>query len=101
MPFRLDYVNAAGDISTYHPDFFVKLSASEVFVVETKGQEDVDVAPKIARLRQWCEDINAAQSDVTYDFVYVDEESFKKYSPRSFTQLVEAFRKHKEHGSEG
>jgi type III restriction enzyme len=95
VPFRLDYVNATGDISTYHPDFFVKLSASEVFLVETKSQEDVDVEPKIARLRQWCEDINTAQSNVKYDFVYVDEDSFKQYSPKSFRQLADAFRKHK------
>jgi type III restriction enzyme len=98
VPFRLDYVNAAGDISNYHPDFFVKLAANEVFIVETKGQEDVDVEPKIARLRQWCEDINAVQANIRYDFVYVDEDSFKKYAPKSFRQLAAAFQEHKKSG---
>jgi type III restriction enzyme len=50
----------------------------------------------MGRLRQWCEDINRVQSDVTYDFVYVDEESFEKYKPTSFRQLVAAFREYKE-----
>jgi type III restriction enzyme len=48
------------------------------------------------RLRQWCEDINQAQADVTYDFVFVDEESFEKYKPTSFLQLIEGFREYKE-----
>ena len=35
--FKLDYVNADGNISNYYPDFFVKVSAIEVVIVETKG----------------------------------------------------------------
>jgi hypothetical protein len=47
-------------------------------------------------LRQWCEDINRVQSNVTYDFVYMDEESFDKYKPTSFRQLLDGFREYKE-----
>jgi type III restriction enzyme len=65
-------------------------------VVETKGQEDLDVPLKIQRLRQWCEDINATQSDVTYDFVYVDQEGFVKYAPKSFSDVLMGFREYKE-----
>ncbi|MBT7178202.1 MAG: DEAD/DEAH box helicase family protein [Nitrospina sp.] len=93
--FKLDYVNADGDISNYYPDFLVKLSNNRIVIVETKGQADLDVPLKMERLRQWCEDINRVQSDVTYDFVYVDEESFKKYKPNSFKQLMDGFRKYK------
>jgi type III restriction enzyme len=94
--FKLDYVNADGDISNYYPDFFVKLNNKRVVVVETKGQEDLDVPEKMARLRQWCEDVNRAQSDVEYDFVYVDQESFERYRPTTFRQLVNSFEEYKE-----
>lgn len=94
--FKLDYVNADGDISNYYPDFLVKLSATRIVIVETKGQEDMDVPLKMERLRQWCEDIKRVQPDVTYDFVYVDEESFEKYKPTSFRQLVDGFKEYKE-----
>ena len=93
--FKLDYVNANGDISNYYPDFMVKLSDRRIVIVETKGQEDLDVPLKLARLQQWCEDINRVQTDVEYDFVYVDEESFEKYKPTSFQQLLEAFKEYK------
>lgn len=94
--FKLDYVNADGDISNYYPDFLVKTSDETVFVVETKGQEDLDVPLKMERLKQWCADINQAQDDVTYEFIYVDEESFHKYQPKSFDSLVTGFREYKD-----
>jgi type III restriction enzyme len=93
--FKLDYVNADGDISNYYPDFLVKLSDKHVVIVETKGQEDLDVPQKMARLNQWCEDINRVQSDVKYDFVYVDQESFEKFKPVSFRQLSDGFLEYK------
>ena len=91
VSFKLDYVNANGDISNYYPDFMVKLTAKEIFIVETKGQVDLDVPLKMARLKQWCEDINRIQSKVKYDFVYVDMEGFEKYRPTSFRELVKGF----------
>ena len=93
--FKLDYVNADGDISNYYPDFLVKVSDKKVFIVETKGREDLDVPLKMQRLSQWCDDVNGAQSDVVYDFVYVDEDSFGKYKPTSFKELEESFREYK------
>ena len=94
--FKLDYVNADDDISNYYPDFLVKLTDGRVVVVETKGQEDLDVPLKTQRLRQWCEDINRMQSDVEYNFVYVDQEGFEKYAPKSFDSLLAGFREFKD-----
>jgi type III restriction enzyme len=93
--FKLDYVTADGDISNYYPDFLVKTAEGDIVVVETKGREDLDVPLKMARLAQWCEDVNRVQKDAAYDFVYVDEEGFEKYRPASFGQLREAFREYK------
>lgn len=40
-------------------------------------------------------DINRVQGGSTFDFVYVDEESFEKYRPKSFGQLLETFNEYK------
>ena len=93
--FKLDYVNADGDISNYYPDFIVKLSDKQIVIVETKGQADLDVPLKMERLRQWCADINRVQAEVEYDFVYADEESFEQYNPKTFRQLMDGFREYK------
>jgi len=94
--FKLDYVNADGNISNYYPDFIVKLTNGKIIIVETKGQKDLDVAPKMARLKQWCIDINEVQSNVMYDFVFVDDVRFKKYQPKSFKALMDGFKEYKE-----
>ena len=89
--FKLDYVNPEGDISNYYPDFIVKRSNGDVFVIETKGLETLDVPLKMARLKAWCRDVNQLQSVARYDFVYVDQTGFEQYRPRSFRDLVESF----------
>ncbi|MPM56798.1 hypothetical protein SDC9_103613 [bioreactor metagenome] len=93
--FSIDYVNAEGDISSYYPDFFVKTNPKEIVIVETKGLEDLDVPLKMARLKEWCQDINASQQKTHFDFVFVEEEEFKKYNPATFAELVGNFKKYK------
>jgi len=92
--FRLDYVNADGNISNYYPDFIVELTDRRVFIVETKGLEDMDVPLKMARLWQWCDDVNRVQSDVSFGFVYVDQGNFERFRPTTFRQLVEGFQEY-------
>lgn len=91
VQFKLDYVKADGDIANYYPDFLVKVSHQQTYIVETKGREELDLPQKMERLRQWCADVNDAQKDVVYDFVYVDEESFDEYRPATFRELAAAF----------
>lgn len=92
--FRLDYVKANGELSSYTPDFFVRDTAGHVFIVETKGREELDLPQKMARLKLWCEDANAAADEELYGFVYVDQESFDRHKPTSFAGLVAAFREY-------
>jgi len=94
--FKLDYVNADGNISNYYPDFLVKLSNGRIVIVETKGLEDLDVPLKMRRLRQWCEDVNRVQGDRHYAFLYVDEESFNKYRPATFAQALSQFKQYRD-----
>ena len=93
--FKLDYVNADGDISNYYPDFIVKRSDGSVFIIETKGREELDVPLKMARLKEWCRDVNQLQSESGYDFVYVDQPGFEQYKPKSFRDLAESFTSYK------
>ncbi len=90
--FKLDYAKANGDLSNYYPDFIVKLRNGSVVIVETKGLVDVDVPHKMQRLAQWISDLNGLQSDVSYDFAFVDEAGFNSHRPDTFAQLLQSFR---------
>ena len=96
--FCLDYITARGSLSNYYPDFLVKKSPTEIYIIETKGREELDIPRKMERLQQWCADVNALHKEVRYDFVYVDEEGFAKYRPKSFSDLVASFREYKKSG---
>ncbi len=92
--FRLDYVKADGDLSTYTPDFIVRTKDGAVWIVETKGREELDVPQKMARLRQWCTDATVAENGTHYGFVYVDQDGFEKHPPATFASVVAAFREY-------
>ena len=91
--FKIDYKNASGAISSYYPDFFVKTDHKTIYIVETKGREDLDDIEKIKRLEQWCEDASERQKKIAYKMLYVKQEEWDKYKPTSFKQLAEAFKK--------
>ncbi len=86
--FKIDYKDADGNIRDYYPDFFVKTSKDEIYIVETKGREDLDDIEKIKRLRQWCEDINEIQKKVKFTPLYVKQEEFEKFTPSNFKQVI-------------
>ena len=69
---------------------------TSIYIIETKGLEDLHVPLKMDRLGKWCNDINASQKKIRFDFVFVDEEDFERYKPDSFDGLVKSFRKYKE-----
>jgi type III restriction enzyme len=99
--FKLDYVRANGDLANYHPDFIVRTADGAVWLVETKGREELDLPQKLARLKQWCADATAAESAEgasparRYDFVYVDQPSFEQHRPATFAALAASFTEYK------
>ena len=93
--FKLEYQNADGNLSYYYPDFLVKLTSlsnkEEVYVVETKGREDLDVPLKMKRLKQWCIDVNnIPNAKQIWNFLYVPQDDFENYidSLKTFRDLV-------------
>ncbi len=89
--FKIDYKNASGSISSYYPDFFVKTDNKTIYIIETKGREDLDDIEKIKRLKQWCEDANDRQKKIRYKMLYIKQEDWEKYDPKDFKDLVKIF----------
>jgi type III restriction enzyme len=87
----IEYQNADGSISNYFPDFLVKRSAKEIWVVETKGREDLDDPRKWERLKSWVADATARTEGITYRALYAREEEWDKRPLHSFDQAIAAF----------
>lgn len=93
--FRIDCVRANGERSTCTPDFIVRGTAGGVWIVETRGREELDLPQKMARLKQSCADAGAAgtaEGGPRCGFVHAGQESFDLDEPQSFAGLVTSFR---------
>jgi type III restriction enzyme len=89
---RIEYKNAEGFLANYYPDFFVKLENNLIFIIETKGREEENDLLKFDRLIKWCEDVNARQTRVKYQTLYVKQEIFEEYKVRNFKDLIRVFK---------
>lgn len=86
MRFTIEYVSTTGKLRYYRPDFVVKTSDG-MYLVETKGREDADVAQKDARAAQWCADATRL-TDVPWQFVKVPQDIFERTTATTFASLV-------------
>ena len=94
--FKLDYVKANGDLANYTPDFITRTTDKAIWLVETKGREEIDLSQKMARLKQWCADATAAEENgQRYNFVFVDQTGFEKHAPKNFAALAASFTEYK------
>jgi type III restriction enzyme len=91
--FRIEYQNADGSIANYIPDFIVKQTDSHVWIVETKGREDLDDPLKWDRLQQWCADATAHdEAGRTFSPLFVRQEDWEQYKPTLFHDVIAAHR---------
>ncbi|MEI9478088.1 MAG: DEAD/DEAH box helicase family protein [Deltaproteobacteria bacterium] len=89
--FRIEYRTAEGGIANYYPDFVVKKAEGEMWLIETKGREDLEDPLKRERLVQWCEDASAIVVDRNFRPLFVRQEEWEKYRPKNFRELCAAF----------
>ncbi|MBI4517930.1 MAG: DEAD/DEAH box helicase family protein [Deltaproteobacteria bacterium] len=89
--FRIEYRAADGGIRNYYPDFVVKETETDVWVIETKGREDIEDPRKWERLGQWCVDATAKEQARRFRPLFVRQEQWEQYRPKTFKAVCSAF----------
>jgi type III restriction enzyme len=84
--FAIEYLSSQGGVRYYYPDFIVRLVSGEMFLVETKGLEDIEVARKDARATKWCQDATAL-TGLSWHYIKVPENVFRSTTATTFEQL--------------
>jgi type III restriction enzyme len=88
--FVIEYTDAATNLRYYEPDF-VAVDRDDVhYVIETKGQENVDVEHKDRAAMIWCENATLL-TDTTWSYIKVPQSEFNKLQPRELTDVRVAF----------
>ena len=85
--FAIEYTDSANRLRFYEPDFVAVTTWGENVIVETKGQEDVDVAFKDRAARLWCEYATILKGEA-WRFVKVRQKEFKDLQPDEFADLL-------------
>jgi type III restriction enzyme len=92
--FTIEYQSAGGGIvRDYRPDFVARATDGTIWIVETKGREDIEDARKWERLVLWCEDATAQDAPKRYRALFVRQDDWEALlNPvRSLEQAVAAF----------
>jgi type III restriction enzyme len=89
--FRIEYRAADGGIRNYYPDFVVKETENDIWVIETKGREDLEDPHKWERLCQWCVDATMKEQARRFRPLFVRQEKWEQYRPKTFKALCAAF----------
>ncbi|MDA8408866.1 MAG: DEAD/DEAH box helicase family protein [Treponema sp.] len=88
--FHVQYLKSSGALGTYYPDFVVvreKRGREERWIVETKGQEDVEVAAKDEQMKRWCAE-TTMETGLSWNYVKVPYGLFHGKHFSSYEELI-------------
>ncbi len=83
---RIDYLSDGMRLAFYTPDFFVRTTPDQYYLIETKGQVDKDVPIKARAAVEWCKAASTKQAK--WEYVFVPEGVFQRFQGHTITELV-------------
>lgn len=92
--FTIEYQSAGGGIvRDYRPDFIARDTTGTIWIIETKGREDLEDPRKWDRLKLWCEDASVQDAPHTYRALFVRQEAWDSLlnKPTDLQNAVAAF----------
>ena len=84
--FAIEYTDSATNLRYYEPDFVTVTTDGTHWLVETKGQEDIDVAHKDQAARLWCENATRLTGQA-WRYVKVPQKEYEQLQPTAFAEL--------------
>jgi type III restriction enzyme len=85
--FSIEYTDAAMNLRNYEPDFVAVDEAGTHWLLESKGQENVDVLRKDVAAARWCE--NATKlTDAKWKYMKVPQKGFEALQPTRLADLA-------------
>ena len=85
--FSIEYTDANANLRYYYPDFVVKTGADDMWLVETKGQESIEVRYKDMAAQMWCENASRLTGE-PWHYIKVPQKDYKLLQPVEFDDLL-------------
>lgn len=84
--FALEYTDSATNLRYYEPDFVAVQEDGTHWLIETKGQVNVDVAHKNQAATLWCENATML-TGTAWQYIIVHQGDFEQLQPDAFSDL--------------
>ena len=91
LGFFVEYVSFEGGLKNYRPDFIAKTTGGKFYILETKGEVDINVPRKDERAIIWCQDA----SEITgraWRYVRINQQLFQAHHYDTLQGLMEAIK---------
>ncbi len=85
--FSIEYTDNNANLRYYYPDFVVKTERDEMWLVETKGQESLEVRYKDMAAHLWCQNATALTGQ-QWRYVKVPQKEYERLQPVEFYDLL-------------
>jgi len=84
--FSIEYTDNATNLRYYEPDFVAVLDDDTHWIIETKGQESVDVAHKNRAATLWCENASTL-TETKWEYIIIHQKAYEELQPDTFSDL--------------
>jgi type III restriction enzyme len=85
--FSIEYTDNNANLRYYYPDFVVKTVTNAMWLVETKGQESIEVRYKDTAARMWCENASMLTGE-QWRYIKVPQREYRLLQPVEFDDLL-------------
>jgi type III restriction enzyme len=85
--FVIEYTDSRTNLRHYEPDFVAMMKDGTHYLVETKGQEDIEVVHKDRAAKLWAENATAL-TGTKWEFLKVRQGDYDKLQPDLFSDLM-------------
>jgi type III restriction enzyme len=85
--FSIEYLDDAGNLRLYHPDWLARSDDGVMHLIETKGYVGAEVAQKDRAATIWCENATAL-AGTAWRYRRVDQREFEKLAPKYLSDLT-------------
>ena len=85
--FAIEYTDNNANLRYYYPDFVAKADDGMMWLIETKGQESVEVAYKDRAAQLWCANASALTGQ-QWHYVKVPQKEYEKLQPIELSDLL-------------
>jgi type III restriction enzyme len=85
--FAIEYTDLGMNLRSYYPDFIARENGGTHWLLETKGQETIEVERKDEAASRWCEDATLL-TKTPWRYLKVSQKVFEQLHPETLADLV-------------